>query len=327
MCACAVVFALFGHRSTCHTSASQALGQHTVALGPHSVKESYNRREVETNTQGTYDVLSNEGARNDLVSKIIAIPIMPTLPQNQTDLLIMRMRHVIGELNFLDIPAHFITGTTFDDGSHGHHNLMKSNLFMSIEKCIDSPVTAEFCLIFQDDAKFHREFWKQAAILLNSLPKRMVAVHLCPGPISPTLPDRPIAQLMAGKRYNGPPIRGRNPDLYKVTESLFRSLHNSTGDSYFLEWPQFGTRRVIAGMPVAFILRRDKAKTLYTRLKSREVWSKKGGADARLTRKFTISDENEVQDCFVARQPLLCYHLIGTSSRTKKAGIVHFDYP
>lgn len=46
----------------------------------------------------------------------------------------------------------------------------------------------------------------------------------------------------------------------------------------------------------------------------------------RLTRKFTITNEDGLEDCFVARQPFLCYHLRGISSRTQKAKRVPFLY-
>lgn len=51
-----------------------------------------------------------------------------------------------------------------------------------------------------------------------------------------------------------------------------------------------------------------------------------GGDDVRLTRKFTIVDEDGTEDCFVARQPLLCYHLMGNSTRTGSAQTVPFPY-
>ena len=93
----------------------------------------------------------------------------------------MRQRHVLREMHFLGVSTRFIEGTTYDDGSWNHANLMKTNLYMGFEACIAAPISAEFCLIFQDDTKFHGEFWKHTAKLLNGLPKNWTAVHLCAG--------------------------------------------------------------------------------------------------------------------------------------------------
>lgn len=189
------------------------------------------------------------------------------LSSRQTELMIQRQRHVLAELNFLNVPAQFIAGSTFDDGSYNQQNLMKANLFMALKKCIAAAPSVTYCLIFQDDAKFHFEFWKHAAILLNSLPRRMVAVHLCPGPLSPVMPND-------FETYTGPPVRGRDPRLFQLTPTILDLVKNSSGDSFFEHWPDRGGNgtRFLAGMPVVFILRRDKAKTFYNRITSRTVW-------------------------------------------------------
>jgi hypothetical protein len=189
------------------------------------------------------------------------------LSSRQTELMIQRQRHVLAELNFLNVPAQFIAGSTFDDGSYNQQNLMKANLFMALKKCIAAAPSVTYCLIFQDDAKFHFEFWKHAAILLNSLPRHMVAVHLCPGPLSPVMPND-------FETYTGPPVRGRDPRLFQLTPTILDLVKNSSGDSFFEHWPDRGGNgtRFLAGMPVVFILRRDKAKTFYNRITSRTVW-------------------------------------------------------
>jgi hypothetical protein len=95
-------------------------------------------------------------------------PILLSSPcRPQTEMLVMRMRHVLREVQFLGASVRFIEGTTYDDGSWGRQNMMMKNLFMSLEACNTAPASFDFCLIFQDDAKFHGEFWKHSAALLN----------------------------------------------------------------------------------------------------------------------------------------------------------------
>jgi hypothetical protein len=53
---------------------------------------------------------------------------------------------------------------------------------------------------------------------------------------------------------------------------------------------------------------------------------KGGGADTRMSRKPAINNEDGVEDCFIARQPYLCYHLRGKSTRTRKSQLAPFDY-
>jgi len=231
---------------------------------------------------------------------------------------------------FLGVSTRFIEGTTYDDGSWGHHNLMKINLYMGFEECISAPNSTEFCLIFQDDTKFHGKFWKHTAALLNGLPDDWTAVHLCPGQLSPVIPDLPEAKR--SKKYLGPPVRGRDPRLFETrSDQMTVTLVNDNGTSvtHYDEWPRETNHnnRVIVGMPIAFILRRARARDLYRRIRSPEVEAKKGGADKRLTRGITtLNTETGRDDCFVARQPLLCYHLMGLSSRTHKADVVPFEY-
>jgi hypothetical protein len=179
---------------------------------------------------------------------------------------------VLAELNFLDVSTKFITGTTWSNGDHGNFDLMKGNLFNVIEKCRTAPVTVTYCLIFQDDTKFHGEFWKYAATLLNDLPANMVAVHLCPGPLSPVLPGLPDVKWAV--KYRGPNVTGRDPRLFKLSETTLRLVKtNSSGGSYFVPWPlDRAGRRYVPGQPISMILRRDKAEVLATRLRSKPVW-------------------------------------------------------
>lgn len=187
--------------------------------------------------------------------------------------MVNRMRHVLAELAFLGMPAEFIKGTTWDDGSFNHMNLMKENLFMALRRCMNTSTTFEYCFIFQDDAKFHNDFWRLAARLLNALPAKLVLVHLCPGPLSPTLPDL-VTRKHQNLVYTGPPIRGRDPRLFD-TEHMLKNVANPEGGAYFPTWPRLDTPeklRVIAGQPVSFIIRRSQAVRLYKRLRSSIVW-------------------------------------------------------
>lgn len=146
----------------------------------------------------------------------------------QTETLVQRQRHVLREMLFLGVSTRFIEGTTYDDGSWGHHNLMKLNLFMTLEACATAPTMFDFCLIFQDDTKFHGEFWKHAATLINGLPNNWTAVHLCPGPLSPVLPDLPEEKW--NKTYKGPPVTGRDPRLFTMQkDQMTVTLANDNG--------------------------------------------------------------------------------------------------
>ena len=144
------------------------------------------------------------------------------------------------------------------------------------------------------------------------------------------MPDLPEAKRE--RKYLGPPVQGRDPRLFEVrSDQMTVALNNDNGTSvtHYSEWPREArySNRIIVGMPIAFILRHAHARELYRRLRSPEVEAKKGGADKRLTRGITtLNPETESDDCFVARQPLLCSHLLGRSSRTHKAGVVPFEY-
>jgi hypothetical protein len=104
------------------------------------------------------------------LTHVETLPILLSSPcRPQTEMLVMRMRHVLREVQFLGASVRFIEGTTYDDGSWGRQNMMMKNLFMSLEACNTAPASFDFCLIFQDDAKFHGEFWKHSAALLNGV--------------------------------------------------------------------------------------------------------------------------------------------------------------
>jgi hypothetical protein len=248
------------------------------------------------------DLFSEESARRRLRDSFLAIPMMTAgLPKEQTVQMILRQRHVLRELVFLGMSARFITGSTTGDSFH----FLPEILFEAVTACTDAPQAVLYCLLFQDDTVFHPAFYTAVGRIIHALQSEWVGVHLCPGGLSPIFPETP-------RKYKGSPVAGRNITLYTPDPAkAWKGIVNTTGmgnDTVFASFPQtvWNDKKyyVTAGRPVAFVLRRDKADTYLTMLKT----TLGGHDDIRMSRDTTAVNVT------MAKTPLLCYHLRSTST-------------
>jgi hypothetical protein len=272
-----------------------------------------------TNDVSPRDDLSSEARLRD---GFLAIPMMTAgQPNEQTVQMILRQRHVLSELVFLGMSARFIAGSTSGDSFH----YLPKVMFEAVTACRDAPRSVLYCLLFQDDTKFHPTFYTAVGRIINALQSEWVGVHLCPGRFSPILPETP-------RKYKGSPVSGRNMSLYTPDPATaWKGIVNATGlgnDTIFATFPQTVWRGnkfyVTAGRPVAFMLRREKADTYLAMLKTK---ADGGHDDIRMSRGTTAVNVT------MAKTPLLCYHIRSTSTvdaRTKDINgynkVVPFPY-
>lgn len=237
---------------------------------------------------------------SDLFSQTLAIPMMTTLLNTQSDVSIERARLVNEQLARFQLRARFTLGTNATDS----RSILPYVLQETLRACANAS-DVKFCLLFQDDAVFHHDLRRELWETVQTLPPNWMMFHMCPGKLRMKQMARKVA---ASDKTLRQIVSDTDASLINNSLSADHLSRISTPDGYryFTEHvPKVKGAAIFFGRPVAFILRQERAIELLEFCLKHEK-----AHDDVLLSKVTPS---LLAGTYVAREPQLCYHLPGPS--------------